>query len=46
MGLDILADESARFIISASLQEDSAVITNMRHKTALIKAGETLGRGC
>lgn len=45
MGLDILADEIRKVYNFGELaREDSAVITNMRHKTALIKAGEALGR--
>ena len=45
MGLDILADEIRKVYNFGELaREDSAVITNMRHKTALIKASEALGR--
>ena len=45
MGLDILADEIRKvYNFGEIAREDSAVITNMRHKTALIKAGEALGR--
>ena len=45
MGLEELADEiKTVYNLGEIARSDSAVITNMRHKTALIKAGEALKR--
>ncbi len=44
-GLGVLAEEIRKaYNIGALSVSDGAVVTNMRHKTALIKAGEALGR--
>lgn len=44
-GLDMLSDEIRRiYNFGEIMKSDSSVITNMRHKTALINAGEALGR--
>ena len=44
-GLDLLADEIRRaYNLGELTGSDGAIITNMRHKTALIKAGEALKR--
>lgn len=45
MGLDLLAEEIKKiYKMGAIERSDGAVVTNMRHKSALIKAGEALGR--
>ena len=45
MGLDSLAEEIRKaYNLGEISGQGSAVITNMRHKTALVKAGEALGR--
>lgn len=44
-GLDMLAKEIKKiYRLGAIARSDGAVITNMRHKAALVKAGEALGR--
>lgn len=44
-GLDLLGEEIKKFYAMGSIAaSNGAVITNMRHKTALIKASEALGR--
>ncbi len=44
-GLDKIAEEiREKYNLGAISASDGAVVTNMRHKTALIKAGEALGR--
>ena len=45
MGLDKLSEEIKRVYNLGEMERaDGAVITNMRHKTALINAGEALER--
>ncbi len=45
IGLEALADEISRaYKLGEIIMSDGTVITNMRHKTALIKAGEALSR--
>lgn len=47
MGLDRLAGEIRKvYNLGEIVRSSGAVITNMRHKTALIKASEALGRVC
>lgn len=45
VGLEELADEIKKiYKLGEIARSDSSIITNMRHKTALIKAGEALSR--